>query len=100
MGDVHPPPVRRSAVQVDAARRRQGGAARRGGPAQLERAALDRHPGDQGVIMATINLPTADGRITAYTTQPPRDFPEARPPFNRVAYAAAHVVADPLADND
>src|SRR5260370_5160974 len=32
--------------------------------------------------------------------RPARKFPAARPPFNRIAYAAAHVVADPLADAD
>ena len=32
--------------------------------------------------------------------QPPRNFPKAEPPFNRIAYAAAHVVADPLADRE
>src|SRR5256886_6073461 len=32
--------------------------------------------------------------------QPPREFPAAKPPFNRIAYAAAHVVADPRADAD
>src|SRR5437660_4512977 len=32
--------------------------------------------------------------------RPARTFPAARPPFNRIAYAAAHVVADPLADAD
>src|SRR5262245_5536261 len=30
----------------------------------------------------------------------PRQFPAAKPPFNRIAYAAAHVVANPLADGD
>jgi hypothetical protein len=50
--------------------------------------------------MATLNLPTTSGKLAAYTTQPPRNFPKATMPFNRVAYAAAHVVADPLADND
>src|SRR5499426_572536 len=30
----------------------------------------------------------------------PRHFPAAKPPFNRIAYAAAHVVANPLADGD
>jgi hypothetical protein len=50
--------------------------------------------------MATLNLPTAPGKVAAYTTKPPRNFPKATTPFNRVAYAAAHVVADPLADND
>src|SRR5262245_55975227 len=50
--------------------------------------------------MATLNLPVAAGKIASYTTHPPRHLPAAAPPFNRIAYAAAHVVADPLADND
>jgi hypothetical protein len=52
--------------------------------------------------MATISLPGTGGRFASYTTGEPIRFPSkaetAR--FNRVAYAAAHVVADPLADND
>ena len=52
--------------------------------------------------MATLSLPQAGGKFSAYTTGEPIQFPSraetAR--FNRVAYAAAHVVADPLADND
>jgi hypothetical protein len=50
--------------------------------------------------MPTINLPNAAGRIDAFTTSAPRDFPKATPPFPRVALAAAHVVADPLAEQD
>ena len=51
--------------------------------------------------MPTINLPTADGRLRPYSTRPPRNFPpRARASFNRVAFAATHVVADALADND
>ncbi len=50
--------------------------------------------------MPTLNLPIPGGRLAPYTTKPPRDFPAAKPPFNRIAYAAAHVVADPLADGD
>ena len=50
--------------------------------------------------MPTLNLPVAGGRLAPYTTRPAKPFPAAAPPFNRVAYAAAHVVADPLADND
>jgi hypothetical protein len=50
--------------------------------------------------MPTITLPTADRRLAPFTTSPPRDFPPPSPPFNRVAIAAAHVVADPLADHD
>jgi hypothetical protein len=52
--------------------------------------------------VATINLPTADRTLAPYTTGEPIAFPSkaetAR--FNRIAYAAAHVVADPLADVD
>jgi hypothetical protein len=52
--------------------------------------------------MARINLPNAGGKSVPYTTGEPIRFPSkaetAR--FNRIAYAAAHVVADPLADND
>ena len=50
--------------------------------------------------MPTITLPGPDRGLQRYTTRPPRVFPAARPPFNRVALAAAHVVADPLADGD
>jgi hypothetical protein len=48
----------------------------------------------------TLNLPIAGGKLAPYATRPPRNFPAAKPPFNRVAYAAAHVVADPLADRE
>src|SRR5437868_6051818 len=51
--------------------------------------------------MATINLPTANRSFAPYTTGEPIVLPKgAAPKFNRVAYAAAHVVADPLADNN
>jgi hypothetical protein len=50
--------------------------------------------------LPTLNLPTPGGGLEPYTTRPPRNFPAAQPPFNRIAYAAAHVVADPLADCD
>ena len=50
--------------------------------------------------MPTLNLPTAGGRMMTYIMQPPRSFRKAEPPFSRVAYAAAHVVADPLADRE
>ena len=51
--------------------------------------------------MTTIDLPTADGRIVPFEMGAPRGRTE-RPkrPFNRIAFAAAHVVADPLADSD
>jgi Protein of unknown function (DUF993) len=50
--------------------------------------------------MPTLNLPVAGGMLAPYPTRPPRNFPAAKAPFNRVAYAAAHVVADPMADAD
>ncbi len=50
--------------------------------------------------MSTIDLPLADGGIESYLTGTPGDFPRPDAPFNRVAYAAVHVVADPLAEVD
>lgn len=50
--------------------------------------------------MPTLNLPTASGRIEAFSTSLPKAFARATPPFPRVALAAAHVVADPLAEQD
>ena len=50
--------------------------------------------------MATLQLPTADRRIEAWTTGEPLAFARPGGAFNRIAYSAAHVVADPLADND
>jgi hypothetical protein len=50
--------------------------------------------------MPTISLPTADGRLAPFTTNGSRSFPaEATAKFNRVAFAAAHIVVDPTADN-
>jgi hypothetical protein len=51
--------------------------------------------------MAVINLPTPDRTLQPYRTGEP--LAPARgngAHFNRVAYAAAHVVADPLAEHD
>jgi Protein of unknown function (DUF993) len=48
----------------------------------------------------TLNLPVDGGKLAPYATKPPRKFPDAKPPFNRIAYAAAHVVADPRAEAD
>lgn len=52
--------------------------------------------------MTTINLPNPDRSITPYTlTGTPIPFIRHKATdFSRIAYAAAHVVADPLADND
>ena len=53
--------------------------------------------------MSTLRLPRADGDLEAYAliNAPLRLRGAAdRRPFNRVAYSAAHVVANSLADND
>jgi hypothetical protein len=50
--------------------------------------------------MPTVNLPTAGGGLKPYATKGPRDFAKPTRPFSRIAFAAAHVVADPMADVD
>ena len=52
--------------------------------------------------MTTITLPNADRSITPYTlTGEPIPFVRHKATdFSRIAYSAAHVVADPLANND
>jgi hypothetical protein len=44
----------------------------------------------------TISLPAANGRLEPYQVREPKAFRKPSAPFTRVAYAAAHVVADPL----
>ncbi|MEP6740318.1 MAG: dihydrodipicolinate synthase family protein [Caldimonas sp.] len=50
----------------------------------------------------TIKLPAADGRIETYALRGTAPFAATtqRKPFTRIAYSAAHVVADPLASVD
>lgn len=48
-----------------------------------------------------IALPRADRALEAFRVSEPGNFPSrAQAPLNRVSFAAAHVVADPLADNN
>ena len=54
-------------------------------------------------MMPTLRLPTSSGKVEPYTvTSAPLPLPDTRAPraFNRVVYSAAHVVANPVADND
>lgn len=52
-------------------------------------------------LSVSIKLPAAGGRLEHYRLSVPRNFPrKAAGAFNRVAYSAAHVVADPLAAVD
>src|SRR5687768_11107563 len=47
----------------------------------------------------TLKLPNADGTTSDYRlTGEPIGTPATMPVFNRIAYAAAHVVSDPLRD--
>src|SRR5215207_11343860 len=49
----------------------------------------------------TIALPRTDRSMENFAVSAPGDFPsKVSAPLNRIAFAAAHVVADPLADND
>ena len=50
--------------------------------------------------MARVTLPRAGGGLESYTLGDPGDFRAPDAPPNRIAFAAAHVVADPLAEAD
>jgi hypothetical protein len=51
--------------------------------------------------MTSLMLPRQDGSLEDYRLQgTPIAQPDAVPTFNRIAYAAAHVVSDPLRDAD
>jgi uncharacterized protein DUF993 len=53
------------------------------------------------VMPPTIRLPNPDGTLTPYTMRAPTAWPAPAGPIRcRVAYAAAHVVCDPLAAAD
>jgi hypothetical protein len=52
-------------------------------------------------MSVTLQLPLADGRLQAYSLSRREAWrAPARPAFNRIAYSAAHVVADPRAAID
>lgn len=49
----------------------------------------------------SIRLPQADRSLETYRLSAPKSFPDkVSGPMNRIAFSAAHVVADPLADAD
>jgi hypothetical protein len=58
---------------------------------------MDRHPQVEGLSIA---LPQAGGRLESYTLKGPKAYAKPSKPFTRVAYAAAHVVADPFSAKD
>ncbi|MBL8386051.1 MAG: dihydrodipicolinate synthase family protein [Burkholderiales bacterium] len=52
-------------------------------------------------MAAAIDLPVAGGRLETFRLSASRSFPDrAAGAFTRIAYSAAHVVADPLAEHD
>ncbi|CEJ15038.1 hypothetical protein BN1110_05374 [bacterium YEK0313] len=56
---------------------------------------------DKPRTAASVLLPTADRRIESYRLSAPAEFPSrSAKPLNRIALAAAHMVADPLAEVD
>ena len=60
---------------------------------------MNRHERPQAGL--TISLPCKDRSIEIFSVSAPGDFPQkVNAPLNRIAFAAAHVVADPLADCD
>src|SRR5690606_18501734 len=86
------------ALPVDTARRRSRRAARRAGAHVVARAPLGGRHG-AAAVSRDLLLPRKDGSLTRYSPRsaPPR-WPRPTAPFrSRVAYAAAHVVKDPLA---
>jgi hypothetical protein len=48
----------------------------------------------------TIDLPASSGKLEPYQVREPKGFKKPSKPFTRVAYAAAHVVADPLSPKE
>src|SRR5438128_9484876 len=53
------------------------------------------------IATGQLALPRADGSLESYTPGAPSPWPsKARPARSRVAFAAAHVVVDPLAPTD
>ncbi|MFY7777321.1 MAG: dihydrodipicolinate synthase family protein [Elstera sp.] len=49
--------------------------------------------------MSSLLLPAVGGALTPFTLSPAQEFPKPSVAFNRIALSAAHVVADPFADN-
>ena len=58
---------------------------------------MDRH---SQAASLTIDLPVSGAKLATYRLQGPRSFRKPSRPFTRLAYAAAHVVADPRSGQD
>ncbi len=98
VGALPAPRRARRAVRLGLRRRGARRPARRAGPEVVARAALDRGAGAVTTAVGELRLPRADGALEPYAPGEPAAFDAvAEPPASRVALAAAHVVADPLA---
>jgi hypothetical protein len=52
-------------------------------------------------VVATVRIPSEDGTLRIHECGPPGDYPRPQAPLrSRRAFAAVHVVADPLAENN
>src|ERR1700694_3130900 len=103
MGAVHPTPARRHTFPLEPARRRERRAACRAWPQKLGRAPLARCACAEDLKpMTRIRLPRKDGTLHDYTLRGASSWKPRAPGtrFNRVAYSAAHVVADPFSAAD
>src|SRR5262249_36217420 len=101
VGGVPAPRGRGRAVPVGSVGGRQGRPARRARPALGGGGAAAGGAGPVSTL-TTLRLPTEDGRLVDYSlaAEPAASYdPPAAPPRSRAAFAAAHVVADPLAAN-
>jgi len=58
---------------------------------------MDRHPKIESL---KIDLPVAGGKLATYRLKGPKSFAKPSRPFTRIAFAAAHVVADPHSSKD
>jgi Protein of unknown function (DUF993) len=65
----------------------------------MEGKALDRPSPIVTMKLSTLRLPVRSGQLEQYTVRPGRRFNTVSKIKSRQAYAAAHVVADPLAEN-
>jgi hypothetical protein len=51
-------------------------------------------------VLLSIDLPASGGKVETYAVREPRRFNRPSKPFTRIAFAAAHIVADPFSAKD
>ena len=100
VGEVPAPRRARRAVPVGLPRGREGHPARRARHALVAGAALRRGAGARAVRALPAPARRRHASRTSRPARPRRTTPPPGPPRSRVCFAAAHVVADPLAPGD